>query len=414
MKIYELEGRKVLKICLNDLLNQLSYAIDCVEAELMGVSSFHSKRVAIISIGIGKLLGCDDVEMMDLAAVALLHDNALTECIQTEYAEVDDNINTKRRFSIEEHCIIGENNIKRMPFYKKCEGVVLYHHERADGKGPFGKKYTEVPLFARIVHIADVLDTEFDLRSVDDNKYEKLRKFVLDNEGAVFDKEISDCFLKAFDDADSMQIREQSMNRNILNVLPVVYWECDNSQLIDIAGIFSKIVDYKSEFTSRHSTGIAAKAMEMGKYYGYDEDKQTKLYVAGALHDIGKLIIDNDILEKPGKLTDEEYLNIKNHAEASYIMLKSIRGMEEITTWACMHHEKLDGSGYPFGKKADELGHEERLLTCLDIYQALIEDRPYKVGKSHKEAVDILNQMAEDNKVDGDIVKDIDRHFKED
>ncbi len=403
-----------MKICLNDLLNQLSYAIDCVEAELMGVSSFHSKRVAVVSIETGRLLGFDRYMLMDLAAVALLHDNALAECIQSEYAIVNNIDKEKCAVSMKEHCIAGEENIRRMPFYKRGKGAILYHHERADGRGPFGKNYKEVPVFARIVHIADVLDTSFDLRSMDSKKYIEMYKFVKENEGVLFDNSIVSIFLKAFNNAQSMDIMEQSMKRNILNYLPEVYLECDNSLLIDISGIFSKMVDYKSEFTSRHSDGIARKAMEMGRYYGYNEDKQTKLYVAGALHDIGKLIINNEILEKPGKLTDQEYLNIKDHAEASYIMLKSIRGMEEIMPWACMHHEKLDGSGYPFGKKADELGHEERLIACLDIYQALLEERPYKKGKTHNEAISILKSMSEDGKIDGNIVNDIDKHFKED
>ena len=82
--------------------------------------------------------------------------------------------------------------------------------------------------------------------------------------------------------------------------------------------------------------------------------------------------------------------------------------------WACMHHEKLDGTGYPFGKKADELGHEERLIACLDIYQALSEERPYKKGKTHNEAIAILKSMSADGKIDESIVNDIDRHFKKD
>ncbi len=399
----------MMRICLNDLLNQLSYAIDCVEMELIGVTSFHSKRVAAIAAQVGRYLKLDERSLVNLAALSLMHDNALAECIQVEYNVNNEKLNKGRHFSVSEHCAIGDENMKRMPFYVK--DAILYHHENADGSGPFGMTYDKTPIFARIIHIADAVDIRFDLSEVDEKKYKNIRRFLSENKKKLFDGEMTGAFLKAFNSVDSLQIGDVCMEKNIITNFNDVYWDCSNSQLMDISRIFSKIVDYKSEFTSRHSTGIAQKAMEMGKFYGCDEDKQTKLYMAGALHDIGKLVIGNDILEKPGRLTDEEYDNIKNHAEASYIMLKSIRGMEEITDWASTHHEKLDGSGYPFGKKADELGHEQRLLACLDIYQALIEERPYKSGSSHEEAMSILREMAEDGKIDGSIVEDIDARF---
>ena len=89
-------------------------------------------------------------------------------------------------------------------------------------------------------------------------------------------------------------------------------------------------------------------------------------------------------------------------------MLSDIEGLEDITRWAALHHEKLDGSGYPFGMKADQLGKMERLLACLDIYQALCEERPYKKGFSHKAAIDILKEMGANNQLDMEIIQDID------
>lgn len=154
--------------------------------------------------------------------------------------------------------------------------------------------------------------------------------------------------------------------------------------------------------------GIAKKAEMMGEYYGLDDDICSCLYIAGALHDIGKLMIPENILEKPGKLTREEYSEIQNHAMGTYRMLSNIGGLEDITRWAALHHEKLDGSGYPFGLKGNQLGKMERLMACLDIYQALCEERPYKKGFSHKAAIDILKEMGANNQLDPEIIKDID------
>ena len=83
-----------------------------------------------------------------------------------------------------------------------------------------------------------------------------------------------------------------------------------------------------------------------------------------------------------------------------------------MVAWACLHHEKLDGSGYPFGKTAAELDRNERLLCCIDIYQALTEARPYKDRLSHSEAVNILRDMAREGKIDAKITEDIAVCFK--
>ena len=176
--------------------------------------------------------------------------------------------------------------------------------------------------------------------------------------------------------------------------------------------MFARIIDFKSEFTCHHSMGIAQKAAEMGCYYGYDKEMQSKLFFAGAVHDIGKLAIPSQILEKPGKLTKEEFTIIQKHASVTYDILSQIDGLEDITRWASFHHEKLDGSGYPFGKKGSELDHNERLFACLDIYQALTEERPYKKAFSHAETMEIMNKNVEEGKLDAAITKDLDLCFR--
>ena len=88
-----------------------------------------------------------------------------------------------------------------------------------------------------------------------------------------------------------------------------------------------------------------------------------------------------------------------------------MRDLPDVVSWACMHHEKLDGSGYPLGKKAEELSKYDRLLCCLDIYQALTEDRPYKSGVSPEHSIRIMRDMAEAGKIDRQITEDIARCF---
>ena len=83
--------------------------------------------------------------------------------------------------------------------------------------------------------------------------------------------------------------------------------------------------------------------------------------------------------------------------------MSQVDGFEDIRDWAALHHEKLNGTGYPFGKTADELNEQERIMACVDIYQALTEERPYKKGMSHEKTCDILDEMAEKGFVDADI-----------
>ena len=185
-------------------------------------------------------------------------------------------------------------------------------------------------------------------------------------------------------------------------VLDYSYEEVHN-----LAGFFAKIVDYKSEFTQEHSRGIAEKAEIMAHYYGFDDEKIIRFYFAGAMHDIGKLVVVNDILEKPGKLTVDEFAEMKNHAAATRYILSQIKEIPDIVNWASNHHEKLNGKGYPQGLTSEEIGFEERVMACLDIYQALTEKRPYKDGMSHEKSISIMMDMVDKGELDEKIVQDI-------
>ena len=156
---------------------------------------------------------------------------------------------------------------------------------------------------------------------------------------------------------------------------------------------------------------MAQKAAELAEYMGYSEADIEKIYMAGALHDIGKMAIGNEILEKPGRLSDEEFSRMKNHAGYTYMILSDVEDFEEVRDWAAFHHEKLDGTGYPFGRTGAELNEPERIMACVDIYQALTESRPYKSGMTHEKACAILEDMAVKGWIDAEITKKIKECF---
>lgn len=396
------------------LLASFSYALDHIEAELVGVTTGHAKRVAYMSVMMAEQLGVEQDAIRDLAACALLHDSALTQYLEEEYqSNVNKVTGEKLKKDLWMHCVYGEINIKKYPLRKDTKNVILYHHEAADGSGPFGKTWKEVHLFSRIIFLCDSLDRDCKMEDVNKIIWKDAEKYLRDGEGHLFDSECVDAFFKAFDEERFLQLKLENadLDRLFWEKIPRKKKYYSYQVLRGMIELFARITDYKSPFTSRHSIGVAESVETLATYMGYDDDMTQKLYIAGALHDIGKIVIKNEILEKPAKLTDTEYTTMKNHAWYTYVMLSKVDGFEEITKWASYHHERLDGSGYPFGKTEEELDEPARMMACIDIYQALREDRPYKKGMTHEKACTILRDMAEKHWIDGKIVKKIEECF---
>lgn len=408
-----------MEIDIIGLLSAFSFALDCVEAELIHVTSNHGKRVAYMSVCMAEKMGVSDDALRDLAACALLHDNALTQYINEEFYSDISNIDTLKVSSdditprqLGMHCIYGEKNLEKYPFKTGVKDVILYHHEEADGSGPFEKKWTEVPLFARIIHFSDMLDAFCKAQKFDEDVFNKAVHFIEKNKNKRFDSEVTKMFFDAFDKEEFSRLGDEHIEEYFWEKVPCEKSFYSFNVLKDLADLFAKIIDYKSEFTSRHSLGVARTASKISEIMGYDKVICDKMYLAGTLHDVGKIAIGNEILEKPARLTDEEFAKMKNHAGYTYMILSKVDDFEEIRDIAAFHHERLDGSGYPFGKRADELTTLQRIMACADIYQALTEKRPYKDGMNHDKACEILKDMADKNWIDKNITEVI-CHTKE-
>jgi HD-GYP domain-containing protein (c-di-GMP phosphodiesterase class II) len=399
-----------LKINVNEILYAVSNGLDAVEAELLGhISIGHSKRLAVLSIITAKGAGLSAKDLIDIAAFSILHDNALTEVNQEEhqyrkynggkgYAETDFNI---RR------CIIGENNAKLIPFRTNCRDVIMLHHENADGSGPFGRSANNTPIKAQIIHLADCVDHNFDLNDISKANYLNIVAYVKANTDTLFSKEVSTAFVKSFKHKHLNALSFGNIDTTIRKATKSFSDEYSITEILNLATLFAKIIDYKSFYSCVHSLGVAQKAIHMADYYKYPTEKGVRFYLAGALHDVGKLMIKNEILQKPSRLTDAEYEQMRNHAFYTHEILSKLKGFDDIVLWASHHHEKLNGGGYPFGLDASQLSSEERLMTCCDIYQALTEARPYKDGFTHAKAMEIMRDMVIKGEIDMDIVNDM-------
>ena len=153
---------------------------------------------------------------------------------------------------------------------------------------------------------------------------------------------------------------------------------------------FADIIDAKSPFTYRHSTRVADVAREVARHRGADAQELRRVYRAGLLHDIGKLGVSNSILDKNGPMTPAERKLMEEHPRYTLEILSRVTPFRRFALTASLHHEKLDGSGYPFGVQGGELDLAARVLVVSDIYDALTSDRPYRAGMHPGEAMAIL------------------------
>lgn len=404
-----------MTLSLNKFLFSISFALDLAESEIKCTSSKHSKRVAYICLKIADIIGLSNEEKFDLCSYALLHDNGLIESY-CNFTNQDKEHKFKDYFEIinfSDHCVIGENNIQEFPFLTKQKNIILYHHENFDGSGLFGKKANEIPVFSQLISFGDILDTNFDLFSISNEKKEDIDKFVIENEDKLFSKdivtaykELSNSFLfwgdlEYFDEINPLE-----------KILPDFSIEVSLKKFLSITKIFSKIIDGKSKFTAKHSVDLEQKSLKLVEYFGLDEETKLKIQIASNLHDIGKLGTPNSILDKEDSLTSNELFEIKKHAYLTHTILSKIDNFSDITKWASSHHERLDGTGYPFGLTSNELGLEERIVSCLDFYQALVEDRPYRKSMSHFEAMSLLRKNLSNFDIDLKIINAIDIVFK--
>lgn len=174
-----------------------------------------------------------------------------------------------------------------------------------------------------------------------------------------------------------------SVNK-INDIAKLVYKSIDNTD--EIIKYLFQIKEYE-DYTLFHSVNVSFYAMLIGKWMCMPEDKILDLIVAGFLHDVGKLAVPERILNKNGSLTDEEFEIMKSHTTFGYGMLKDVIGLsDEIKKSVLMHHERMDGLGYPKGISGDDIGEYSKIIAIADIYDAMTTDRVYKKRVSPFEA----------------------------
>ncbi|MEN0617543.1 HD domain-containing phosphohydrolase [Klebsiella indica] len=194
----------------------------------------------------------------------------------------------------------------------------------------------------------------------------------------------------------------------IIGPINDVYIDIDG--LKDICLLIANVVDTYSSFTASHSLMVGKISHMLADYIGLPAVECKKIEIAGYLHDIGKVYIPLAILEKQGELNAEERLLVREHSYMTGEILSAFSELGEIINWAANHHEKLDGSGYPLHLNKDHLQQADRIIAIADIFTALTEERPYRHGMSHKQALRLIEIDVINGALDNDVYRVLHQH----
>jgi putative two-component system response regulator len=167
----------------------------------------------------------------------------------------------------------------------------------------------------------------------------------------------------------------------------------------------ARAIEARDRFTERHVERVADHAVHLARRAGFAEDELAPIRHGGILHDIGKIGVPDQILNKPGPLTDDEFATMKRHPVIGHQICQPLRSLAGALPLIRHHHEKLDGSGYPDGLAGDDIPFSARIMAITDIYDALTSDRAYRKAMDHDRACEILRADAADGKLDRDLVE---------
>jgi putative nucleotidyltransferase with HDIG domain len=391
-----------IKADLRQVIYALSDALD-----LVGVDDVaHGKRVGIMAAECGRAGGLPDDEVAFLFDLGMLHDIGVSStrihCHLVEEFDWDGS---------QVHCQVGHALLKGFaPFVPMAEPV-LYHHTRWEDLTRL-EVAPSVARQANQIYLADRVDALAAPHYADNSLLQHtdaIRDKIAGHADSYFAPELVEQFLTASrTEAFWLMLEPRSIQACLLDLLKRDSdYPASIAELKQLAGIFARIVDAKSPFTAEHSLGVARLARFLAERMGVSKGNCDKLEIAGLLHDLGKLRVPDEILDKPGRLDAMERRIINTHSFETFRILRNIPGFEEITPWAAWHHEEPDGSGYPFHLKGEAMPLEARILRVADIFQAMVQVRPYRTGLSATEVSGFMAEMAAQGRIDAQVTAEL-------
>ncbi|MBU6429373.1 MAG: HD domain-containing protein [Cyanobacteria bacterium REEB65] len=378
-----------------DLLKALGLVLDMA----LGNKQQHSLRVAITSVQTGALLGLDSEELRDLFYAGLLHD--LGEICLAEDERRAIATTGVVPPDLHRYPAVAAQICAWIPSLEGSAQLVRQHKERLDGSGfPEGLRGEQISEASQILALVNELDDFVFLTSprLDQDPRSRLREVAWRWRGRMVSEAVADAFLEvqakgAWNTSIFAEKQWRNLHIEIVDLAKLV--ELREEDFVEaILRVFAAIIDAKHEYTHGHSWRVASFGRLIARHAGRPDSEQLKIYHAGLLHDAGKVSVTNSILDKPGPLTDQEWSIIREHPMKSALIVRTIRGMEEVADIAGYHHERWDGRGYYQGLEGITIPYGSRVLAVADTYDAMCSDRAYRKALAHEVAHEELNRLV--------------------
>jgi len=385
-------------------LRQVIYALSDA-LDLVGVDDVsHGKRVGVMAAQCARAMGLPPSEIQFLFDLGLLHDIGVSNTTTHQHlvSEFD-------WAGSQQHTLVGHERLKDFRPLVRMALPIRYHHTRWDRLVEQGVD-AEVRRQANLTLLADRVDAmaapHYASGKVLQHRHE-IRHEIEERSGSYFDPALVEVFLQvSAHEAFWLNLEPSALHAFLGDMLSSgSRLQASHAEMLQLARIFSTIVDAKSRFTAAHSQGVARLARRLGQRLGLGRDRCDELEMSGLLHDLGKLRVPDEILDKPAPLDDDERMVMNTHSFETQQILRKVSGFEAIAAWAAEHHEAPGGQGHPYGMDAAALPLEARILRVADIFQAMVQDRPYRKGQSHGELADFMLQQKQRGSIDADVTE---------
>jgi putative nucleotidyltransferase with HDIG domain len=419
----------------SEIISALSYALDLTEGQPMG----HSVRSCFIGMRIGEQIGLPAAQLSDLYYSLLLKDagcssnsSRLFHILNTDEIRAKRDVKTtdwtrvgweslhyalthvatgapflermQRLFQVAAtqqqdscdlvkiRCERGAHIAKQLGFSDAVASGIHSLDEHWNGRGyPDGLRHEAIPLSSRITNLSQTLDVFLTAGGSGAAIQAAERR-----SGRWFDPDLVRAAVSLSKNGDLWAgLEDPDLIEKVQTLEPEQRRTRANEDAVDnICVAFAEVIDAKSPFTYRHSSGVADAALEIARWLGMSARQMKLLRRSALLHDVGKLSVPNSILEKPAKLTSEEWKVVRDHPYYTLEILKRIPGFEGLSDDAAAHHERLDGSGYWRGFQAGQLSLSARILAVADVFDALHAKRPYRDSLPIEKVFAIMREDA--------------------
>jgi putative nucleotidyltransferase with HDIG domain len=389
-------------------LRQMIFAIESAVSQVGMNDTNHGKRVGYIAGQLAHQLGWSEQEIQFAFELGLLHDCGVsTEQMHTSL------VNHFDWSDAHIHCEIGYRLLKDFAPLAAFATPILYHHTpweelRRLDISDRDKRMANLIFLSDRIDVLAVAHYETDILLA----REEVVKSITGYGDRYFDPSMVEVFQQAErSEAFWIALEDRHVARYVWDMGRFGSSEpLSIAQVKQLSLILAYIVDQKSPFTAQHSVRVAALARFLAATRGLPAEQCEKIEIAGLLHDLGKLHMPDNILEKAGPLNELERSIMNQHSYETFEILRHIKGLDEIANWAAFHHEGLNGAGYPFHPRERDLCMEARIIAVADVFQALVQDRPYRAGMQIGEVLTILEKFALSGKLDPEVVALAGRH----